>query len=510
MKKKRKSRGLLYAVMSVLLAVGAIGGVAAKELTSKPYDAPDLHLVMGSENYDLLEGIIYDSDTYDLAVKDTGEFNIQQVGKYEVSYTLTLKGQSTVTEETQQQNLEGEPSAQTESATGTAGEADAAIQSADQSVDTEAGTAEVQNTENSNAQNVEEPTPQEEGNTEETILFKRNVYVQSEDTSAKYLIAKTLEIETGSTNYDLFEDLELRDASGEKVEDNIDFSLTEGSKQCLDDYTMTGNELAEYIEEMEKKGEEPAAAQEAAIMSAQEGDNEDITNPPLKAGVYAFEMEATDEETGETYTATRSVIVRDVKENYNLTFQAGAYADRVKPAWKEQQIDTLLGVVDSDANMYIGPAQWQRSYQWPAPSKHYVRTVQSNRSANQGGHKNNNVVWGYRTHYYEQTMGAFEGVLGGKTSYEFFEGKVHRYQIRNGSTKINDNNFGRLGLVERSQTNNGYVDANWDAGNYGQCCSYPNAWRATPYHVDGDWNNLLGMLPRDKQTLKEGGEADAI
>ena len=83
MKKKRKNRGILYALVGLLVAAGAMAGVAAKE-TASVYDAPDLHLTQGSEKYDLAEGITYDSGKYELAVKDTGDFDINIIGEYQV------------------------------------------------------------------------------------------------------------------------------------------------------------------------------------------------------------------------------------------------------------------------------------------------------------------------------------------------------------------------------------------------------------------------------------------
>ena len=469
MKKRayEKNRRILYVVLSALLIIGAIGGVAARELNSKPYDAPDLYLTLGSETYDLLEGITYDSDSYDLAVKDDGGFNINQVGKYEVSYTLTPKGEETSSEEAETQSLEGEPSQQTETSeevaaesvddaavtdetdaavqseeaqaetvdeTTVADEADAAVQSEEANADTEAetqsvaedgteaveesvpegdagtsgaveetvpegdaGTSETVTEETKDAaeatseetitvteitpmqsKTAEEATSQDDSSTEETILFKRNVWVQSESEDAKYLVAEPLEIETGSTDWDLFDGVELRDASGEPVTENVTYDLSEDSWTSVKEYSMTNDEVVDYIETMEKKGEDPVVAHETSVMTVKNDDGE-VTNPPLKSGAYVFDIEATDEETGETYRAVRSVVVRNPKTVYNLTYRAGAYANRMEEKDREQQIDELFAWIDN-----LAVTMWKTGYNggdgnWhaPLPTEHLVAITQS-------------------------------------------------------------------------------------------------------------------------------------
>ena len=67
--RKKKSHRAIYGLLGTVVAVTAIGNVAAKE--TKPYKAPELRLVKGTEDYDLTEGITYDK------------------GKYTVEYSLT-------------------------------------------------------------------------------------------------------------------------------------------------------------------------------------------------------------------------------------------------------------------------------------------------------------------------------------------------------------------------------------------------------------------------------------
>ena len=85
--RKKKSHRAIYGLLGTVVAVTAIGNVAAKE--TKPYKAPELRLVKGTEEYDLTEGITYDKGKYELMVEDTGDFDIEVLGKYTVEYSLT-------------------------------------------------------------------------------------------------------------------------------------------------------------------------------------------------------------------------------------------------------------------------------------------------------------------------------------------------------------------------------------------------------------------------------------
>ena len=92
MRRTKANRALTF-VMAAALLIGSIHGVGAKE-QSKDYDAPELTLVQGASDYDLTAGITYDSEKYILSVTDTGNFDINVVGDYEISYTLTRKENS--------------------------------------------------------------------------------------------------------------------------------------------------------------------------------------------------------------------------------------------------------------------------------------------------------------------------------------------------------------------------------------------------------------------------------
>jgi hypothetical protein len=92
MRRTKANRALTF-VMAAALLIGSIHGVGAKE-QSKAYDAPELTLTQGVTDYDLTEGITYDSEKYTLSVTDTGNFDINVAGDYEISYALTEKESS--------------------------------------------------------------------------------------------------------------------------------------------------------------------------------------------------------------------------------------------------------------------------------------------------------------------------------------------------------------------------------------------------------------------------------
>lgn len=92
MRRTKANRALTF-VMAAALLIGSIHGVGAKE-QSKAYDAPELTLTQGVTDYDLTEGITYDSEKYTLSVTDTGNFDVNVAGDYDISYALTEKESS--------------------------------------------------------------------------------------------------------------------------------------------------------------------------------------------------------------------------------------------------------------------------------------------------------------------------------------------------------------------------------------------------------------------------------
>ena len=63
--------------------------VAASEDEEPVYVARELVLTQGEEDYDLTDDILYDDVKYTLDVVELGGFDINKIGSYEVTYSLT-------------------------------------------------------------------------------------------------------------------------------------------------------------------------------------------------------------------------------------------------------------------------------------------------------------------------------------------------------------------------------------------------------------------------------------
>lgn len=63
--------------------------VAASEDEVPVYVTRELVLTQGEEDYDLTDDILYDDVKYTLTVGDLGGFDINKIGSYEVTYSLT-------------------------------------------------------------------------------------------------------------------------------------------------------------------------------------------------------------------------------------------------------------------------------------------------------------------------------------------------------------------------------------------------------------------------------------
>ena len=194
MRRTKANRALTF-VMAAALLIGSIHGVGAKE-QSKAYDAPELTLTQGVTDYDLTEGITYDSEKYTLSVTDTGNFDINVVGDYEISYTLTEKESSVnVTESVENtdsvESIENIESTETVSGTETI-----------ETTDTTATVEDTDQTPEGDATNT--------GDTQEkqVITFTRTVHVvaASEDEEPVY-VARELVLIQGEEDYDLTDDI---------------------------------------------------------------------------------------------------------------------------------------------------------------------------------------------------------------------------------------------------------------------------------------------------------------
>ena len=203
MRKTKANRALTF-VMAAALLIGSIHGVGAKE-QSKAYDAPELTLTQGVTDYDLTEGITYDSEKYTLSVTDTGNFDVNVAGDYEISYALTEKESSVnVTESVENtdsvESIENIESTETVSGTETT-DAMATVEDTDQTPEGDAANT---------------------GDTQEkqVITFTRIVHVvqASEDEAPEY-VARELVLAQGEEGYDLTDEI---------LYDDVKYTLTVG------------------------------------------------------------------------------------------------------------------------------------------------------------------------------------------------------------------------------------------------------------------------------------------
>ena len=191
MRRTKANRALTF-VMAAALLIGSIHGVGAKE-QSKAYDAPELTLTQGVTDYDLAEGITYDSEKYTLSVTDTGNFDINVAGDYEISYALTEKESSVNVIE----NVENAESAGITESTGTASDAE--------TIETTDTTATVEDTD----QTPEgDDTNTGDAQEKQIITFTRMVHVvaASGDEESVYA-ARELVLTQGEDDYDLTDDI---------------------------------------------------------------------------------------------------------------------------------------------------------------------------------------------------------------------------------------------------------------------------------------------------------------
>lgn len=206
MRRTKANRALTF-VMAAALLIGSIHGVGAKE-QSKAYDAPELTLTQGATDYDLTKGITYDSEKYTLAVTDTGNFDVNVAGDYEISYALTEKESSVnVTESVENtdsvESIENIESTETVSGTETIETTDAmaTVEDTDQTPEGDA----------TNTGDTQE---------KQVITFTRMVHVvaASEDEVPVY-VTRELVLTQGEEDYDLTDDI---------LYDDVKYTLTVG------------------------------------------------------------------------------------------------------------------------------------------------------------------------------------------------------------------------------------------------------------------------------------------
>ena len=239
MRRTKVNRALTF-VMAAALLIGSIHGVGAKE-QSKAYDAPELTLTQGVTDYDLTEGITYDSEKYTLSVTDTGNFDVNVAGDYEISYALTEKESSVnVTESVENtdsvESIENIESTETVSGTETIETTDAmaTVEDTDQTPEGDA----------TNTVDTQE---------KQVITFTRTVHVAaaSEDEVPMYE-ARELVLVQGEEGYDLTDEI---------LYDDVKYTLTVGDLGGFDinkigSYEVTYSLTPVTTEETQENGQD--------------------------------------------------------------------------------------------------------------------------------------------------------------------------------------------------------------------------------------------------------------
>ncbi|MEQ2383463.1 hypothetical protein WMO21_14095 [Lachnospiraceae bacterium CLA-AA-H58] len=135
------------------------------------YEAPDLYLECGQEEYDLTEGIIYDKDLYEVKVSDPGDFDINMVGEYEVTYVLDRIGKSAKGEDTKTSKPEETTVSDEQKSEDNDGTQAATLELTDekQSVDS---------SDDGMASSMEEKSSEVKTASQEAVYFTRNVIVE--------------------------------------------------------------------------------------------------------------------------------------------------------------------------------------------------------------------------------------------------------------------------------------------------------------------------------------------
>lgn len=320
MRRTKVNRALTF-VMAAALLIGSIHGVGAKE-QSKAYDAPELTLTQGVTDYDLTEGITYDSEKYTLSVTDTGNFDVNVAGDYEISYALTEKESSVnVTESVENtdsvESIENIESTETVSGTETIETTDAmaTVEDTDQTPEGDA----------TNTVDTQE---------KQVITFTRTVHVvaASEDEVSMYE-APDLYLEWGQEDYDLTEGIIYdKDLYEVKVSDPGDFDI----------YTLGEYEVTYVLDRLGKS----AKAEDTQTSKTEEttASNEDTDNAQTATLELTDEKQSVDpadgditnsaeEKSSEVKTAsqeavyfTRNVIVEEAGVTYSFR-NAVSYAN---------------------------------------------------------------------------------------------------------------------------------------------------------------------------------------
>ena len=135
------------------------------------YEAPDLYLELGQEEYDLTEGIIYDKDLYEVKVSDPGDFDINMLGEYEVTYVLDRIGKSAKGEDTKTSKPEETTVSDEQKSEDNDGTQAATLELSDEKQS-------VESSDDGTASSMEEKSPEVKTTSQEAVYFTRNVFVE--------------------------------------------------------------------------------------------------------------------------------------------------------------------------------------------------------------------------------------------------------------------------------------------------------------------------------------------
>lgn len=135
------------------------------------YEAPDLYLELGQEAYDLMEGIIYDKDLYEVKVSDLGDFDINMLGEYEVTYLLDSIGKSAKGEDTKTSKQEETTVSDEQKSEDNDGTQATTLELSDEKQS-------VESSDDGTVSSMEEKSPEVKTTSQEAVYFTRNVFVE--------------------------------------------------------------------------------------------------------------------------------------------------------------------------------------------------------------------------------------------------------------------------------------------------------------------------------------------
>ena len=368
--------------------------------------------------------------------------------------------------------------------------------------------------------------------TEQEFQTEREVEV----TNGFYLYGPAIEIEVGSTNYDVLDGLQLRSfdeavegdeaastfAADEIADSQLEFSIGDSSQKMLETNSMNDEELFEYIEEMEEREIETDAAKEALSLTADEAEMSDSL--PLKEGVYPVEVQAVDKTSGDTYTGTRMVIVRSVQNNDAMAYQVKAYVDAVQDPYKDGDISCLGDGTLPEPYVKRGNVS-SGAITFPVPSQNLVNAIHfsTNRVQGQAWYGQNYSTYQYANGVagkyslareaglrFEYEIVTLSTPVRGITSYVCFMPREYRQAEIHG-TKYSNALYKTYDAAIISMVKEPYVGWYWKGDEF-SLLPYLDQCPKEPYNYNkASWNNFIGgQRNSNLPTMKEGGSPDVL